>query len=109
MSSVFANQEQRHPLIDIDQLIHAPARLMVLSHLYVVERADYVFLKQQTGLSWGNLSTHMSKLEEAGYVELEKGYRGKKPHTMIRLTAAGRRAFKAYKRSMQQVLDDLPD
>jgi len=60
-------------------------------------------------LTWGNLSTHLSKLEEAGYIDIEKGFEGKKPHTMIRLTDSGRAAFRAYKESMQQVLDDLPD
>lgn len=97
------------PLADIDQVIHAPARLMVLAYLYVVESADYVFLIRLTGLTWGNLATHLSKLEEAGYVEIVKGYMGKKPHTTIRLTPQGRTAFRVYKKSMQQVLDDLPD
>ena len=101
--------DEHHPLEDIDQIIHAPARLLVLIHLYVVESADYVFLKNQTGLSWGNLATHVNKLEEAGYVMLEKGYKGKKPNTMISLTKRGRAAFKEYKHHIQQVLDDLPD
>jgi DNA-binding MarR family transcriptional regulator len=103
------NEDELHPLAEIDQVIHAPARLMVLVHLYVVESVDYVFLKNQTGLSWGNLATHVNKLEEAGYVAIEKGYKGKKPHTMILLTKRGRAAFKDYKQNMQQVLDDLPD
>ncbi len=102
-------EQELHPLADIDQVIHAPARLMVLTHLYVVESADYVFLVRQTGLSWGNLATHLTKLEEAGYIEMSKGYKGKKPHTTIRLTKRGRAAFIEYKRSMQRVLDDLPD
>ena len=103
------DQEKLHPLADIDQVIHAPARLMVLAYLYVVESADFVFLKRLTGLTWGNLSTHLSKLEKAGYAAIEKEFRGKKPHTMIRLTDQGRAAFREYKKSMQQVLDDLPD
>ncbi len=103
------NGHEQHPLADIDQVIHAPARLMVLTYLYVVESADYVFLVRRTGLSWGNLATHLAKLEEAGYIEMKKGYRGKKPHTTIRLTERGRAAFREYKRSMQRVLDDLPD
>jgi DNA-binding MarR family transcriptional regulator len=98
-----------HPLADIDQVIHAPARLMVLTYLYVVESADYVFLIHLTGLTWGNLSTHLTKLEEAGYVAIDKEFRGKKPHTTVRLTEQGRAAFQAYKKSMQQVLNDLPD
>ncbi len=103
------DQEKMHSLADIDQVIHAPARLMVLTYLYVVESADFVFLRQMTGMTWGNLSTHLSKLEEAGYVRIEKGFKGKKPHTMIRLTDQGRDAFRDYKKSMQHVLDDLPD
>jgi DNA-binding MarR family transcriptional regulator len=97
------------PLADINQIIHAPARLMVLAYLYVVESADYVFLVRLTGLTWGNLSTHLTKLEEAGYIAIDKEFRDKKPHTTIRLTRQGRAAFKEYKRSMQQVLNDLPD
>ena len=97
-----------HPLADIDQVIHASARL-VLTYLYVVESADYVFLMRMTGLTWGNLSTHMAKLEQAGYIEMLKEFKGKKPHTKIQLTEQGRAAFQEYKKSMQQVLDDLPD
>lgn len=95
-------------LVDIDQVIHAPVRLMVMTYLYVVHSADFVFLKNMTGLSWGNLSTHLSKLEEAGYVEIEKTYKGKKPHSVIRLTDQGRAAFSEYKEELKGVLDDLP-
>ena len=102
-------QEGIRSLVDLDPVIHAPARLTVLIYLYVVASADFVFLKNMTRLTWGNLSTHLSKLEEAGYVTLEKGFRGKKPHTMVRLTECGRTAFRAYKANVQQILDDLPD
>jgi DNA-binding MarR family transcriptional regulator len=95
-------------LLQLDPIIHAPARLSVLTYLSVVERSDFVFLKNMTGLTWGNLSTHLSKLEEAGYVEIEKQFKGKKPQTMIRLTDRGRAAFQAYREDMQRVLDDLP-
>lgn len=97
------------PLADIDRLIHEPARLMILAMLYVVESADFIFLMRQTGLTWGNLSSHMSKLEEAGYIEIEKEFKGKKPHTMLHLTDQGRAAFREYRQRMKQVLDDLPD
>ena len=93
----------------LDQIIHAPARLNIIMLLYVVESLDYVFLKNQTGLSWGNLATHLGKLEEAGYVQINKGYQGKKPHSMIQLTSQGRSAFKEYKSTFQQLLDDLPE
>ena len=98
-----------HPLVEIDQLIHAPSRLMVLTYLYVVESADYVYLERLTGLTWGNLSTHLTKLEESGYVAIEREFRGKKRHTTIHLTDQGRGAFRDYKKSMQRVLDDLPE
>ena len=107
--AVTSGDERLHPLTDIDRVIHAPARLMVLTYLYVVERADFTFLMRLTGLTWGNLSTHLSKLEEAGYVAIEKGYKGKKPNTKVSLTEAGREAFKTYKNEMQAVLNDLPD
>ncbi len=101
--------EELHPLVDIDRVIHAPARLMVLTYLYVVEHADFVFLMRLTGLTWGNLSSHISKLEESGYLEVEKKFVGKKPLSIARLTKEGREAFREYKLSLQQVLNDLPD
>ena len=109
MNNQQATPVELHPLADIDQIIHASARLMILTYLYVVESADYVFLMHLTGLTWGNLSTHLTKLETAGYVEIEKTFRGKKPHSVVHLTPEGRQAFREYKQSMQQVLDDLPD
>jgi DNA-binding MarR family transcriptional regulator len=63
----------------------------------------------QTGMTWGNLSAHMSKLEEAGYLEVEKSFKGKRPNTMLRLTPQGRTAFQAYRQTMRQVLDGLPE
>ncbi|MFN2143826.1 MAG: winged helix-turn-helix domain-containing protein, partial [Anaerolineales bacterium] len=96
-----------HPLADLDKLIHSPARLMVMTYLYVVESVDYVYLTHLTGLTWGNLATHVGKLEEAGYVEIEKTFVDKKPYSVIKLTKEGRAAFKAYKAQMKDVLDDL--
>jgi DNA-binding MarR family transcriptional regulator len=94
--------------IEIDRVIHEPARLVLTAYLYVVESADYVFLMQNTGLTWGNLSSHLAKLEEAGYVEIIKEFVDRKPHTMARLTDAGRRAFDAYRRQMKALFADLP-
>ena len=74
----------------------------------VVESADFLFLMRQTGLTRGNLSSHMSKLENAGYLKVIKEFMGRKPHTMLKLTAKGRRAFENYRESMKQVLDRLP-
>ena len=78
MAAADAGAEQLHPLADLDRTIHSPARLMVMTNLYVVESAEFIALMNLTGLSWGNLSTHLSKLEEVGYVEMEQGFRGKK-------------------------------
>ena len=96
-------------LAEIDRLVHEPARLAVMALLYVVESADFTFLMNQTGLSWGNLSAHMSKLEEAGYLQVEKSFKGRRPNTNLRLTADGRSAFQEYRRRLKQVLDDLPE
>lgn len=93
----------------IDKLIHEPARLMIVANLSVVESADFTFLMNQTGLTWGNLSSHLSKLEQAGYVAVEKTFVGKRPYTLLRLTDAGRVAFVAYRATMQSLFDDLPD
>lgn len=100
---------ETHPLANIDQIIHAPARLMILSYLYVVESADYVFLARMTGMTWGNLATHLNKLEEAGYIEIQKSFRGKKPQSTLRMTEEGRKAFQSYRDTMKQVFDDLPE
>jgi DNA-binding MarR family transcriptional regulator len=96
-------------LAEVDRLIHEPARLAVIALLSVVESADFIFLMNQTGLTWGNLSAHMSKLEEAGYIEVVKSFKGKRPNTMLRLTQAGRAAFQAYRQQMKRVLDGLPE
>ena len=93
-------------LANIDQVIHAPARLMVLTYLYVVESADFVFLLSRTGLTWGNLSSHMSKLEEAGYIEVHKEIKNKRPHTMLSLTKRGRSAFENYRMNMLNLLGE---
>jgi DNA-binding MarR family transcriptional regulator len=96
------------PLAKIDRNIHEPARLMVMAWLSVVESADFVFLMNQTGLTWGNLSAHISKLEEAGYVSVEKSFKGKRPNTMLALTPQGRQAFQSYLHTMKQALNNLP-
>ena len=98
------SKNDHQPIANIDRLIHEPARLMIMAYLYVVESADFLFLMHQTGLTHGNLSSHMSKLEAAGYIEVVKDFVDKKPHTMLRLTDAGRTAFQEYRESMIQVL-----
>jgi len=94
---------------EIDRLIHEPARFQVMALLYVIESADFTFIMSQLDLTWGNLSAHITKLEEGGYMAVEKGFKGKRPQTMLSLTAEGRQAFQAYRQSMQQMLDELPE
>ena len=93
--------------VEIDKLIHEPARLKIIAQLYVVENADFLFLMRQTGLSQGNVSGHLSKLEDAAYVEIVKGYIGKRPQTIISLTKKGREMFKIYIKNMREIFDDL--
>jgi DNA-binding transcriptional ArsR family regulator len=108
MSADTIRGEDPQPLAEIDRIIHEPARLMIVAYLYVVESADFTFLMRQTGLTWGNLSSHLSKLEEAGYVEVEKEFVERKPRTMLRLTDAGGAAFREYRKHMEQVFGDIP-
>ncbi len=93
----------------INKLIHEPARLIIMAHLFVVESADFLFLQRQTGLTWGNISSHVSKLEKVGYISVEKEFIDKKPHTTLKLTEQGRVAFKVYKKNMTKVFEDLPE
>ena len=94
-------------LSEVDRLVHEPARLVIMASLYVVESADYMFLMRQAGLTWGNLSAHLGKLEEAGYIQVEKTYRGKRPYTLVRLSDSGRAVFKHYVAQMKAVLGNL--
>jgi DNA-binding MarR family transcriptional regulator len=90
---------------DVDRIIHEPARYRIMAVLYVLESADFLFLERQTGLTRGNLSSHLSKLEAAGYVRIEKEFLDKKPHTMLALTKEGRKAFESYRKRMKEMLD----
>ena len=99
------NDKTTNPLADLDQIIHTPARLNIMTQLYVVESADYIFLKNLTGLTWGNLSAHAAKLAEEGYLEIEKSIVNKKTHTVAKLTKKGRRAFEEYRQQMMEVLE----
>ena len=92
----------------IDRLLHEPARLQIAALLYVVEKAEFLFVMNQTGLTWGNLSSHLAKLEQGGYVEIEKSFKGKRPNTSISMTPKGRSAFKDYASQMRQLFKDLP-
>ena len=92
---------------DLDRLVHEPARLGILTNLFVVESADATWLLQQTGLTWGNLASHLAKLEEAGYVSVVKTFKGKKPLTTIAITGDGRTALTSYRERMLKTLAPL--
>ncbi len=94
---------------DIDRLIHEPSRLMIMAQLYVIQSADFLFLQRQTQMTPGNLSAHLSKLEDAGYVEITKEFLDRKPHTALALTKKGREAFKQYRRNIKQIAERLPE
>lgn len=93
----------------IDRLIHEPSRYNIMALLYVVHGADYLFLLNQTEMTSGNLTAHMAKLEEAGYVVVEKKFVGKRPNTFMRLTPEGRRAFENYRCGMNRLINRLPE
>jgi len=88
-------------LSGLDRLIHEPARLVIVSILSTVESADFLFLQRETGLTKGNLSAHLSRLEDAGYVQIEKTFKGKLPLTICRLTPAGHQALSQYRQQLQ--------
>jgi DNA-binding MarR family transcriptional regulator len=92
---------------EIDKLIHEPARLILMANLYVVESADFLFLMNQTGLTFGNLSSHMSKLETAGFLNVEKEFVQNKPITRLNLTDDGRKAFEDYRNRMRHLFSEL--
>lgn len=93
--------------VEVDRLIHEPARLLLVANLYMVDEADFVYLARRTGLTAGNISSHMSRLEDAGYVAIDKGFEGKRPRTIYRLTPQGRSAFERYRAQVSGFLAAL--
>jgi DNA-binding MarR family transcriptional regulator len=91
-------------LADLNRVVHEPGRLAILALLSAVEEADFLYLLNETGLTKGNLSSHLAKLEAAGYVKIEKTYRQKIPLTICRLTATGRTAFEQYRSALKASL-----
>ena len=82
---------------------------MIMAQLYVVQSADFLFLQRQTQMTPGNLSAHLSKLENAGYVKITKEFIERKPHTALALTKEGRNAFNQYRRTLKQIAERLPE
>lgn len=96
------NQED---ILDINLIIHAPIRLAALSILVTVQNANFTFLKESVKTSDGNLSTHLTKLEEAGYIKIEKSFKGKKPHTLCSITDKGRESFTKYINNLEKIIN----
>lgn len=92
-------------LTEVDRLLHEPSRAVIVAILATVESADFVFLQRETNLTKGNLSAHLTKLQEAGYIQIEKTFRGKYPLTLCRLTDTGRQAFQAYRQKLRQFVE----
>jgi DNA-binding HxlR family transcriptional regulator len=91
-------------IAELDRVIHEPGRLMIVALLFAVDKADFLYLQHETQMNKGTLSSHLSRLEEAGYVEVVKTYRGKIPQTLLSLTATGREAFVEYRRKLKAAL-----
>ena len=98
------NQHIRQ-IAQIDRTVHEPGRLIIMAMLSSVERADFLYLQRETELNKGTLSSHLSRLEEAGYLEIEKTYRGKVPLTLLQLTRSGRQAFEQYRKRIKRALE----
>lgn len=89
-------------VLQSDKTVHEPARLVILALLCAVREADFSYLLTETGLTQGNLSAHLAKLEAAGFVAVEKSFQGKRPRTTLALTKAGRAAFSGHARTLKR-------
>jgi len=90
----------------LDRLVHEPARLSILTALSVCRSADFLFLQRLTGMTKGNLSAHLAKLEEGELVAIEKGYQGKVPTTSVSITRTGRAAIERHWKSLEKLRAD---
>lgn len=90
---------------ELDPLLHSQLRLAVMSILISAQEADFVFLREKTGATAGNLSVQIDKLREAGYISVEKSFKGKMPRTSCRITQAGIAAFEEYVKALKSYLD----
>ncbi len=102
-----AKKTSQSAIDGIDKTVHSPARLKILAILSVVEKGDFTFLKNQSGLTQGNLSSHLGVLEEAGYIKVEKRFVDRIPRTLVNISAKGSQAIQDYRENMQAVLSEL--
>lgn len=99
---------QPSDMLALDRLVHEPARLLILTVLASAKVVEFTYLEKLSGLSKGNLSSHMSKLEAGGLISIKKRFRGKRPLTELSLTAAGRKALNDYRQQLISVVQVLP-
>ncbi len=92
----------------IDRLIHEPSRMLIMAILYAGEQVSFLYLLNETGLTKGNLSNHLTRLEQAGYILIEKSFRGRVPQTLLSITPEGRSAFQIYRKQLKLLADALP-
>ena len=92
----------------IDRLIHEPSRMQIMAILYAGEQVSFLYLLHETGLTKGNLSNHLARLEQGGYIHIEKSFRGKVPQTLLSITPEGRSAFQIYRKQLKLLADALP-
>jgi DNA-binding MarR family transcriptional regulator len=90
---------------DLDPLLHSQLRLAVMSLLISVDSAEFTFIKEKTNSTAGNLSVQLDKLQEAGYISVEKSFRGKKPVTTCKITRKGLKAFEEYVNNLKQYIN----
>ena len=92
------------PFQPLDPLLHSELRLAVMSLLISADEAEFPYIKEQTGATAGNLSVQVDKLSEAGYIEVEKTFKGKRPSTICRITPKGHQAFESYVKALKSYL-----
>ena len=101
-----SNPQPMASLTNVDRLIHEPSRSIILAILSAVQSADFLYLLRETGLTKGNLTVHLSKLEAAGFIIIEKTYRGKLPLTLCSITNEGELAFENYRRQLKEFIGE---
>jgi DNA-binding MarR family transcriptional regulator len=105
--TVRATRVDAQAIASLDRTLHEPVRLGVVACLYVVDEADFIFLQSQTGITGGNLSSHLKRLADEGYIDVRKEFEGARPHTTLSLTADGRARFETYLETIDGMLGAL--
>src|SRR5688572_7735595 len=104
-----ASNHAARGFLALDRMVHEPARLAILTVLAEAEEVEFRFLEAVTGLTKGNISSHASKLEDAGYIQVHKEFRGRVPATSYSLTTAGREALERYRTQLRATMELNPD